>query len=1623
MEAQYLTPNDINVRKNAAAVTENAQIEMKLQPELYPTSGQKLNPVIVIQSAAPEVRAKYVALPDSPKRRKLVERDLDENVNTTSKDIEQLQELLQEVFEAEDNYQPDTSMLVAKHSSALFDPQLVNEDGSPRISISGHARLQAAIQKVTRKDKLLAIPIDYWKRLLRLCEEPILSIETVNVEPSRDPSEDQVSYWKQQLRVVENSMAAASTFMSFVLGALREKELFPAEVSSKLPMFLQKVLEDLLIPVAELRPSGKTAASFTAARSVKDILQRLAGQSTTFLDIFSSLHMRMKDTDLAINSIVALGPKLIAVENASADKDSVIGNQRFESLRKVGMGVLAKVFAKYQDQQHSIIEGLLDSLNKLPTGKQGARQYRLAHKSIQLVSALFMQLVQATAVSQPLPEDVSGKRKSMYPRRSRSVNGEDEDDNDTSDEEDELSSRDLQKIAKPRISSAHINARRIMQGFLKRAVDSKKHGDDKHRNLLDLFIEDMINVIALVEWPAAEILLRSLTSDLFYSITGKLIIDGEECVLQTNTALEILGWIASALLNVRAALGRSIAEPDDDGNEASHNLRLLAEDQLSAGLRPEDILTAEGPYRIAVEYLQKYSHDDLHHESARTLCTVQWAEAVITHSEKSKAETSGFNKVSTLLEDMLLDPRFLETNAKLEEVNFAQARIAYILVILNSGLGKYFDHIIRLLISSIGSDQVKTRARALKCMESLLETDSKLLDKEPGIMKAIFLCTTDSSPMVRDSALSLIGTYISITPKLLGEGCVALFRCSSDPSVGVRKKCLNLLKDVYRLTERHDLQIAISDMVLQRITDTEDSVSKLAQQTLEELWFGNLKNVLKGDDTDDKARIKVAVSEHTNVIVRALQRSEQNSGLFESFLHVLFKDNTKTSAALEKCCKALVNDSFDKAVSLASDRGSRQVELLLQLLTVFAKARPKLIDSVRLEALLPYLSNLGAKQAGEGGKSDDLALFQYAVAIFHSVIPFTTAVEKPLLNTVQLKLFEVISQLPKAVLDEVTSCLWTIHGILQGTERFVRFAFSVLKKGLEARNSPVNDEKQMQKLRTLLRLLGSVGKNWDLEDRFPIFKKAYPTTTETSVAGMFVDFVVPFTTAGQQLHLRAVALDSLGSICQSWPGQFNKPPVQQSLSQVFSENHADLQDIVLRIFSGFFGIREKSIDTIGSKKDQGETQDEDLGRLASSLKASQHDGAAALIGAHFIKPMLKVATSSLDSSALTAIRVIASISRQGLLHPKECAGAFVALGTSPNAEIAKVAVDTHRTVHQQHETMMEREYMRALQETFIYQKEIIGDINGASARPYVPKLRNLFDIVKMSNARYVKKFLSGLIQKSSFDPAKMDSSGNPPNQVLFTRFIMHNLAFFEYARMEDLLHVIGHMEGVIGKLGVDIAQNIEAQILRTAMTLLPGQTEPVDPFRGEDSRAQSEPEPVQVPTPQDQRPVDLEALRRLTTAAMLLSIIYETRSHLKRQYGIARAHLPNGAKKDTKEMAKAPTKAHFVTGERYWEAVKAITGAMDSEDSMKARCQHFVTLMNIDEEVRVAGDDADDRLSFSESLDLEDSVMNTPSGRKSNPRKRKSSVSLAGTPKKKRGRPRKSATAHSDDGDSDGVWE
>ncbi|KMU78246.1 hypothetical protein CISG_07086 [Coccidioides immitis RMSCC 3703] len=814
-----------------------------------------MKPMVIIPGLAPSSNIedfKYVSGEGSAKRRKLDSNNEEKQDPLPLRDqkelsdtaLVKLQSLLHEIFEAEEQLLPDAPLDAQAGGKFFKFPNTIGDLG-PIMSSETHEVLSKALQKVSDYRRLGDIPTEYIKHIQRF----------------------RSTYYGSSVRRFQTMPGNQST-----------KDLCPEDLIHAIPTALGQVFDHCIIPVVECRSSGKDSTHFHVFSAQKQVISNVIHQTKRVL---SRLAVFLSNVDLAegpITAIEFLAARLIFVENAPNDKESAIGVQKYEASRRAAMDVLAKIFAKYPEQRPFILDEILVSLEKLPSNRQSARQFKLIDgKSIQLLSALVIQLVQTTALRQTSSRLTVAK--GSLQKATNSLDESDEEDEEDSNNGSERKTSPIKQLSK----QVELLAQYVTKFIVQRAMTSTKSGDQPYRNLLDIFTEDLISVLGSTDWPGAELILRVLASQMI------TIADHDKSSANAkNMSLELLGWMGSAISDLTSTAQHLSNTLEDGHTDLTDHLRNLFHDYSNRALHIQDIVSLDGPYRMTLEYLEEGDLGSWQLSSARGYLIAQWAKLVCSGYEDSAQGGStknpqGAGKLAKALSHILSNPKWLESNSAFDRISTQQARFAYLIIVLSSGFCKGFDTIVKVLLNSITSDQAKVRSRSLKSVIHMLERDPSLLDRDGSVISLILRCATDSSPMVRDSALSLIAKCMFLKPGLEENCCRAILACSSDPTVGVRKRAIGLMKDVYIQTSNQELKLTIIEQLLLRVTDYESSVAVQASQALEEIWFSPLHSSFT-ESTQGTPQSKVSLKNLMNLIVGSVRRNEGVIATFEAFV-------------------------------------------------------------------------------------------------------------------------------------------------------------------------------------------------------------------------------------------------------------------------------------------------------------------------------------------------------------------------------------------------------------------------------------------------------------------------------------------------------------------------------------------------------------------------------------------------------------------------------------------------------------------------------------------------------------------------------------------------------------------
>ncbi|KAI1814322.1 hypothetical protein GGS20DRAFT_416895 [Poronia punctata] len=1495
----------------------------------------------------------------------------------------ELRRCLQEIFTAEDHL---SSQQI--HSSPFV---FLTAEQEPTMTSGAHDKVQRLLKRAIDAGCFGQIPVDGLTRIQHLSEGSLKHADSLDFRINEDWGETEVTLWAQQIPDIDRGLKAARTALRIMCGGREEKNLYSEDLMQLGLGLFRNVMEGIVIPIAEVRSTGLTANLFRHLSAYKKMITPLFASSHKLFALLSDLITSIDLSDTVVNTLEFLSSRLMFVENAYTEKDSVVGVSKFDGLRLGAMHMLSQIFLMNPAQREGILSEILTSLEKLPVGKQKARQFKLAGGgSIQPISALIMRLIQASAgkvddskdefrskIMQTI-EDNPAAGSAQSARMPRfTIRTEDH-----GAIEHEIAVEELRNLAKNIFDGAYRYAHYVVNFIVKRALKSTKTGDTPYRNLLDLFVEDFTTCLDSPDWPAAELLLRLTMYLMFQQVDGE-----KNSAPARNMALELLGVMAASISKLRSHV-RKIASnfEGSDSDELGRWLADLSLSVLEGNMSLEKIVRWDGPYRIMLEFLQDRLNEDEHLQSSISYLVTDWGSQIgpaYDYAEEDDGERfPELGRTAYRLRNMIEDPKWLSREWRFKAVSPGHAKLSHAVLLLRSNFCTAFRSILNVLMGSMTTDQATVRSRSLKSVNQVLETDPTILDGDSVFVDLILQCSSDPSPQVRDSALGLIGKCISMRPKLEEKMTPTVIQRFIDSGVGVRKRAMKLAKDIYLGNQSKSVRSTIANGLLHRMQDPDEGVRELARQMIEEIWISPFYK------DDDSVAFKQSLTDHVALMVQTAKQGN-TALILDKVFQTILAPESKFCEANTRVCTKLVANMFDLVDNPESnDSSAPSGKDALQVLMIFAKADPKLFTFEQIRLLKPHIASVST--------SEDLAVSRAVVVIYRRVLPQVSSVHSQFLTEIRTYLMPATAKITRTLLDDVMACIWIISGLLHNTEAVARLISSSLAgiqkiRGFLARGL---DQKTIRQFDRYSLIVGMGGKHCQLDGHDDLFKGKFPNWKGDSVSKLMVDVLCPFAQPSQAVDIRRPALDAIGLICQANPRNFVTENVIKVFEQVFKEQTVVLESMILRSFREFLFTEEQrsnqsSAAAVKEKKD------------LKVMGSTSFDDVASATTQRFLTAITRITLATIDDHAFLAVEILASINRQGLVHPKETGVTLITLETCPVTRISELAYHEHRALHEKYESVLEREYTKAFQSAFQYQRDIVGNCRGATEAPFTSKLHLLVDILKISKSRNRLKFLDKIVAQLEFEPSELDVSQPLPSHVAYCRFLIENIAFFEYVAVGDLQTVILSLEKLATGTGASIAQTIESEVFQVRID--------------QETATQPQPEHQQQEQPQQQQQagegeaststtlvpasLDLSRLRQLTAGSVIISAAWEVRSYLRRLYNLNPTRRDAKTKGPPKDLTKPPVKVQGITGDKFWDDVATLMTSLDSSERMMQQCKAFVDLMNVDSEVKIADEgeediDADGEPQTPEAADDDDDevamdgrgrkrkALNTPGGKK-----------------------------------------
>lgn len=1311
-----------------------------VDPSEIPYSIEKDNPITTIEptsSKTPRIILKFL---DAKSKVKRAER--------------QFEDLLDEIFEANDSLAQDTSNKTNKSNSdnPIQWFALSNSSTEPCLANAVLVTLEDSIRKI-KASKFFRETLEFDKilNLYKILERSILNADSV-VDSSSRLLESETEEIERIVLICDNAMKAIKVLFRIFSSGRPEKNIIPEDLLNSIVNLLSKELENYILPLSSQSLGNKPIMR------LKGLLGGFCQEVTQFIDILSKFSSSSSNlTESAITKLEFLTIKVIFYEASAKPKDSLFGATNIESLRVSCMRLTSILYGHYPDQRSFILDEILSSFAKLPVTKS-ARQFRLSDGvSIQLVSALIMKLVQ-TCGSMKFdfidPREVDSDLSSKLPVRRE----------------------ELAKVSSESINESSNSAAEVINYLLSRAMKTTKSGDSPFRQLIDLFMEDFLNVLPNPEWPAAELLLYTLST----SLTSMLETD-KDGVMATTMALELLGTIISKLWHFKKSEDKLI--------------------DLSPTMSVDAFRNFSDSVHYVLLYLQNIAAKDTTVSSSYRYFLTLYA-SILSSLLETTEEGELRTQIIKRLDDIIVNGKegsWLDYGK--DEVHSIDPKThalkAYDIFLHSRSLSRYYDRILTSILRSLNHSKINMRTKSLRVVSQLLAQNADIFSLPP-VQKSLSERLIDSSSQVRDAAVDIVGKYIVLKPEFAKDFYLIICDRSSDTGLAVRKRVVKLLKDIYNVTDDIQIKIEIADRLVKRVEDEETNISDLAISILTEFFFGPLDIKAKPGDLQYQLLRKSATQTITTILEAVWKKSDRTARLLGQFFDKLFhpvKGIAPDSA--KDTVRILVEELTERA---SEEQDGEVLDKLLGLLAQLVKSNGSFIRQDQLSLLLGYIVD-------ENSSSITPSACLYVLSIFSKSLDLIGPLRPQFLQELQMALLKRLSKFSIREQSEGVPCLWKVLVMRKDIKTIASVGLSCLKaiepyvKAATAKTLTTAD----MKLIKLSSLLGNIGRYCEVDEYMSVFKAVQTNKPSSNLAELIVRKHLVFFNSNIPVTVRKVAIQTICNVCTTHPLMFLSKAVLMVNDNIMNgTENEELKITLMKMLIDFLNYEEETANAIAALKSVKKSQEVDLGVFYGVTNKFVNDGASASLMQRYIPKVIEIALSGETDIALTATLLLERIISQGFANPRIAVSTIVALETSRRADISTVAKSMHAKLHDKHESLIESSYVEGVKAAANYRLKL-----GTNMFDEYDNFSYFYHFMK-SSRQSKRKFLLGVTKTLDF--RVLDSMKSLASHFWYVVFVANSLSTLHFYSVEEVYTVIHGLDKVLSGTGVSVSNLIEERL-------------------------------------------------------------------------------------------------------------------------------------------------------------------------------------------------------------------
>lgn len=1151
-----------------------------------------------------------------------------------------------------------------------------------------------------------------------------ITLKNVMSTPSSCKEIDVENLLKLLEILVENIKVASSNIKSGVDGAILNRISHSSCILIFMIFLLEK--EDRRFSKEDyiLEPIRFISDSFESGRDSSKDSETMKTQLISLYGSVSLIPSLIEKRPLLDDELISKLVYLFSSMLMSDDIESSVSIQiqpYKDNLKSVSKMVLILLFKKFPDQRELLVEELLSNVEKLPTKR--------IQKRLRKVQAdVFVTDFTITIIS--LLENLNSFQSC------NSITGE---ESNTVD------------LFKERYVSDHNSlecfSNQITDTIFQRFIETPS----KYRHSLENYVQDLTALLRLPNWSMSQYLLNSMMKKLLLIFNLK----NQQSANVETICLQVLGTIGASIFDIRCAT------LPNQGN----NLIQLCN-------YPDAIPQYFTSFRKCIHFVascsdRESSREFLWQQRLGTLLKLWEYDEKVEEGEKREDDED--SKVTKLIRKEISynSGLLLENSSKYGNMDFSDIESDYCSVLHGLQLLKLYEPYLNVVLSLLGSEKIKIRSTAIKCLSMLAGRDKGILSS-PMVKETIEKALIDSSASVKDAILDLVS---------IGSSSIDFYRQINmnydHESVLVRKHVMKINKTIYDESETRSIKVFVACRILLRTEDEEDTIIDMAKQILLERW---ISTIVEEQSLEKQAEVCDGVISVMSGVANADEKCAQH---FEWFLNFfLLNRNMHSSERYDnvfQCLNKLTDTLVQYIVEVQgtdskSDGQKKKRTDYLNLLAKFSDTSVSFITKDHIVALYPYLLS--------DASSD---LHYYILLVFKNTFEKTANFKQKFLYDVETTLLSKLPRMNVREIDQAMPLVWKVSKQRGDTSRVTRACsscFQHLNPYIKQANTNVNISVE-GKLQRLLYLATGFARfcNFGIQSEKPQF-----VNDDESVYAYVAKCLLVLSKVGIPYIIRRITIKNLAQLCCAHPKLFNSKRILELLDEEFESGHIEVKLVLLESLYDFFTLEErKSIRKVGVNSSVSSNKALKAKLLKEKKTETINDGICSALVTRFLKNVLRICLSENIKNSLVAVRLLKLILQHGYTNPSHCIPTMIALVGSTNNYMSYVATGVLNDLFERYETMVfggisqgiktALEYSKTLEKSSFYKNDI-----------FLNNLKAIVSKGKKNSSKYSKIILKVL--KVNFDRIMNAQCENDTRD--FILFLLANLSKFNFTSQGEL---------------------------------------------------------------------------------------------------------------------------------------------------------------------------------------------------------------------------------------------